>query len=47
MDTEFITKLIILATAIVGLYKAATYRPRGKNEGDGKTMTCSPKTGPG
>ena len=27
MSTELITQLIILATAIVGLYKAATYKP--------------------
>ncbi|MDR4469553.1 MAG: hypothetical protein MRJ68_14865 [Nitrospira sp.] len=29
MNTELVTQLIILATAIVGLYKAATYRPDG------------------
>ena len=29
MDTELVTQLIILATAIVGLYKAATYKPEG------------------
>lgn len=27
MSTELITQIIILATAIVGLYKAATYKP--------------------
>lgn len=27
MSTELITQLIILATAVVGLYKAATYKP--------------------
>ena len=27
MDTQLVTQLIILATAIVGLYKAATYMP--------------------
>jgi hypothetical protein len=32
MSTELITQLIILATAIVGLYKAATYKPAGNTE---------------
>ena len=32
MDTELVTQLIILATAIVGLYKAATYKPEGFSE---------------
>ncbi len=32
MDTELVTQLIILATAIVGLYKAATYKPAGSVE---------------
>lgn len=31
MNTELITQLIILATAIVGLYKAATYKPSISN----------------
>ncbi len=31
MNTELVTQLIILATAVVGLYKAATYKPDGAN----------------
>lgn len=38
MSTELVTQLVILATAVVGLYKAATYKPvetaRGEKGGE-------------
>ncbi|MDP5291323.1 hypothetical protein Q9290_03310 [Oceanimonas sp. CHS3-5] len=36
MSTELITQLIILATAVVGLYKAATYKPADAEHSDSK-----------
>ncbi|UCX05014.1 hypothetical protein [Shewanella glacialimarina] len=38
MSTELVIQLIILATALVGLYKAATFKP-AESSSDGKTET--------
>jgi|GEM_PF-5195362 len=37
MSTELVTQIVILLTALVGLYKAATYRPPGIVDSDVKT----------
>jgi len=41
MSTEFLTQLVILATAVVGLYKAATYTPGRSKSGNEHTKSSN------